>query len=354
MPAEVRVTLEVEEETQAGPVASASAADGNSVSGADVLRPSTPPPPSPVAAVSAAFKETRDAADVGNTSPLLSAGRVSDRASHLSSVSRSVCLVCCRSMPVTKAGLLRVHGPLGNRCAGSGMHVTSVDPFFGPASVRAVNRIPRSSRNLAATKLAAILVDVVVENNVESWSRLFNSSSRCLAVPRRGGHRRSLVTLINAQLREERDPLPSQFLRPSNQDCRSALARRVSSKLEDVNFRGAVRLTCSQDYLAAMNEETLTALRSKHPQRRSDSCIATGPHAATVLLFLADGVVIQDIRSFPRSLVGGPDALRPQHLVDLTSASAGGVGREVISALSSFLLHVLEGKKLKLVQPIFF
>ena len=37
MPAEVRVTLEVEEDTQAGPVASASAADGNSVSGADVL-----------------------------------------------------------------------------------------------------------------------------------------------------------------------------------------------------------------------------------------------------------------------------------------------------------------------------
>ena len=49
---------------------------------------------------------------------LMFAGRVSDKAGHSSSVSRSVCLVCCRSMPVTKAGLLRVHGPLGNRCAG--------------------------------------------------------------------------------------------------------------------------------------------------------------------------------------------------------------------------------------------
>ena len=183
-----------------------------------------------------------------------------------------------------------------------------------------------------------------MENNVESWSRLFNNSSRCLAVPRRSGRRRSLVTLINAQLRKERDPIPSQFLRPSNQDCPSALARRVSSKLEDGDFRVAVRLTCSQDSLAVMNEETLMALKSKHPQRCSDSCFPTGPHAATFLLFLAKGVVIQAIRSFPRSSAGGHHGLRSQHLVDLTSASAGGGGRELISALSSFLLHVLEGK----------
>ena len=233
-------------------------------------------------------------------------------------------------------------------------HAPSVDPFFHPASVRVMKRIPRSSRNCAATKLAAILVDVVVKNNVESWSRLFNFSSRCLVIPRRGGRRRSLVTLINAQLREERDPIPSQFLRPSNQDCPSALAKRVSSKLEDGDFRGAVRLTCSQDSLAVKNEETLTALRSKHPQRCSDSCFPTGPHAATDLPFLADGVVIQAIRSFPRSSAGGPDGLRPQHLVDLTSASAGGGGRELISALSSFLLHVLEGKTAPSVQPKFF
>ena len=46
-------------------------------------------------------------------------------------------------------------------------------PFFRPASVRVVKRIPRSSRNLAATKLAAILVDAVVENNVEAWGPSF-------------------------------------------------------------------------------------------------------------------------------------------------------------------------------------
>ena len=60
---------------------------------------------------------------------LMFAGRVSDKAGHSSSVSRSVCLACCRSMPVTKAGLLRVHGPLGNRCAG--VIVMSDSPVTG-------------------------------------------------------------------------------------------------------------------------------------------------------------------------------------------------------------------------------
>ena len=34
---------------------------------------------------------------------------------------RAPCVVCDRTMPVTKTGVVRVHGPLGNRCTGSGM-----------------------------------------------------------------------------------------------------------------------------------------------------------------------------------------------------------------------------------------
>ena len=47
---------------------------------------------------------------------------------QVSSSSRVVCSLCGSSMPVTRAGLLRVHGPLGNRCAGSGMSTFSILP----------------------------------------------------------------------------------------------------------------------------------------------------------------------------------------------------------------------------------
>ena len=154
------------------------------------------------------------------------------------SANRAVCEVCGRCMPVTKAGLLRVHGPLSNRCEGSGMSptlsslsiattqdTTVVSSGLSPAdsqppasfpsdslltlfrrsstSAKILKRIPRASRHLAASKLASILNDVTQQNDADSWDRLFRFSSRCLRVPRRGGRRRSLATSVisNCEMR---------------------------------------------------------------------------------------------------------------------------------------------------------
>ena len=146
----------------------------------------------------------------------------------LSSSSRTLCpmYMCHRSMPVTRAGQMRVHGPLSNRCGGCGMFPSSTAPatresssvvqdgppsqtppspelHLRPSSVRIVKRIPRASRHLAAIKLAGILDEVTDKNDITSWTRLSTFSSRCLAVPKRGGRRRSLATAVNAQLRDE-------------------------------------------------------------------------------------------------------------------------------------------------------
>ena len=60
-----------------------------------------------------------------------------------------------------------------------------------------LKRILRSSRELAATKLAAILEAVIVENDVTTWMRLLNFPGRCLRVPMRGGRRCSLARQVN-------------------------------------------------------------------------------------------------------------------------------------------------------------
>ena len=49
---------------------------------------------------------------------------------------RAVCEVCGRSMPLTKAGKLRVHGPLNNRCDGSGMLSSSLSQHSQQVSPR--------------------------------------------------------------------------------------------------------------------------------------------------------------------------------------------------------------------------
>ena len=182
---------------------------------------------------------------------------------------------------------MRVHGPLSNRCGGSGMSPSSTAPatresssvvqdgppsqtppspelHLRPSSVRIVKRIPRASRHLAATKLADILDEVTDKNDITSWTRLSTFSSRCLAVPKRGGRRRSLATAVNAQLRDASE-LPTQPPHQSSEprvtrDPLSNLAKRVSSKLEERDFKGAVRITCSEDTMADLNEETLPCL----------------------------------------------------------------------------------------------
>ena len=150
--------------------------------------------------------------------------------------------MCLRCMPLRRDGGVRVHGPVDNRCPGSGKQPriaaplghsfsstessppattvvadSSPGPPPSPAHVeglhlqppgKIVKRIPRASREHAASKLAAILDDVTAANNVASWTRLLNFPRRCLRVPVRGGSRWSLARQVNRQLTEECDPPP--------------------------------------------------------------------------------------------------------------------------------------------------
>ena len=123
--------------------------------------------------------------------------------------SRAQCLICHRTMPLTRAGLIRVHGPVEDRCPGSRKPPSSLPlrentptQDFRPRrpSVSILKRIPRASRDLSARKLASILDLVTTDNTVASWDRLFHFASRCLRVPKRGGHRRSLASHVNQMI----------------------------------------------------------------------------------------------------------------------------------------------------------
>ena len=196
-------------------------------------------------------------------------------------------------------------------------------------------------------------------NDHASWDRLLRFSSRCFRVPARGGHRRSLATAINRQLSDEVDypTTPSRsslkkFYRPP-QDPFKSLASRVSLKLEEGDFKGAVRLACSEDTIADMSEATFSALQQKHPSPHPDSSIPPLPQdfAHTVSVSLEE--VANAIRSFPNGSAGGPDGLRPQHLKDMVGPSTDGGGHALLSALASFLTLVLAGRTPPSIRPFF-
>ena len=186
-----------------------------------------------------------------------------------------------KSRPVTRLGIIRVHGPMLNRCPGSRKPPAPVNtcqrgniPDIADSvqafklrrfSVKILKRIPRASRDMSARKLAEILDRVSSDGSESSWDRLFCFHARCLRVPDRGGHRRSLASHTNQLIKEEADPTivqsaPNRRTGKFIRDPVDTLAGRVSAKLEEGDFKGAVRLASSEDSIAVPSSETLATL----------------------------------------------------------------------------------------------
>ena len=103
-----------------------------------------------------------------------------------------------------------------------------------------------------------------------------------------------------------------------------------------------------------MNDSTLDALRRKHPPPHPDSQRPSPPGEPSCYPTISEEAVTLAIRSFPKGSAGGPDGLLPQHLKDMTGASAESGGPVLLSALTSLVNIILQGKVPRAVRPLFF
>ena len=132
------------------------------------------------------------------------------------------------------------------------------------------------------------------------------------------------------------------------------LAARVSSKLEEGNYRGAVRLACSENTMAEHTNDTLEALRQKHPPPHCNST-EVDLNCDPPLHFTIDTEQIKKvITSFPNGSGGGHDGLLPQHLKDLTGISAGDGGALLLKALAGLITLMLGGRTPNAIRPLLF
>ena len=167
---------------------------------------------------------------------------------------------------------------------------------LGPvASSRILKRVPRGSIDLAARKLASIVNSVVTGNDILTWQRLLLFTPPCLKKSRRGGKRWSLASAVNNQIKEELSEPDSES--PSHRsrhekrrrkvvDVDDALASRVASKLEEGDYKGALRLACGSDSIAEHSPATLASLKEKHPDPYTDRFTNDGyPNVPVCSLF---------------------------------------------------------------------
>ena len=253
----------------------------------------------------------------------------------------SSCSNCGRLLQVRHDGNIRIHSPIPSRCPGSGLPPVVVDAIQrpvsqsqrspspsvspvvpslnqsqpppsplqnavlnpGPVNCKILKRIPRGSRAPCVKAFTTILNDIVRENKDAAWECLFLFSRRCLSQPIRGGQRRSLATHVNRAIEQESDPAISHGPKSGK---RPTLAKMVAAKLEDGDFRGAVRLVSSSELIRPADRESLKLLQEKHPPAHVD-CSFPPLDSTTPPPVVSPGDVTKAIFSFPTGSAGGPD-----------------------------------------------
>jgi len=132
----------------------------------------------------------------------------------------------------------------------------------------------------------------------------------------------------------------------------------VSMKLEEGNFKAAVRLICSEDRPAPCLADTLAALTLKHPPPATDKRPATVPSSSSQLnaLQVSDVHVSKAIRFFPAGSAGGPDGITPQHIKNLMLVQAPGIGLscELTTNLTNLVNLLLNGELPEYVREVIF
>ena len=292
------------------------------------------------------------------------------------------CPACHRPINLRQDGRLRVHGPTGAHCRGSGelplaASSVSVDPFissldstatsspdFSPISTNSkiLKRIPRGARDFASESYAKKLNAALQKpDDREAWTSVFTFPSCCLRQPTdRGGRRKNLTTEIKQQISDcdEGKNIASQTSSSAKRKPHasaavtfdSAAAKRALAKLDETDIKGAIRQICSTDSIVKPSVASYNALLAKHPPAPEDRRTFSSIDEYQSILVSTDQV-LSAIKSFPQGSSGGPDGLRPQHLKDMTERQIGG---SLIIALTNLVNFFLAGKAPVWLRPYFF
>ena len=87
----------------------------------------------------------------------------------------------------------------------------------------------------------------------------------------------------------------------------------MSSKLEEGDYKGAVRLACSRDTVVEHSTSNVEAMKMKHPSRQVNSTFEAQPQPISLSFTIDANAVRRAIMSFPNGSSGGADGLLPQH-----------------------------------------
>ena len=175
-------------------------------------------------------------------------------------------------------------------------------------------------------------------------AKLFNVVLVFLEEPKRNGRKQtiSMSTLINKKIRANVVSLPKphpQVSSPPLSDLEQRI-KLISSKLDEGNVKGGIRLAASYDKIAPFSTDNYQKLLSKHPQRAKFA--APNPENLDSF-FITNFDLYKAILSFPNGSAAGPDKINSQIFKDL-SKSNGSAGLKFLESLTKLMNLIGDGK----------
>ena len=233
------------------------------------------------------------------------------------------------------------------------------------SNTTALRIIPRGAIICAADALHRLLDQAAREKSLLSWGKLLSFGRIGLKQPS-SGHEESksdvsLTTLVKRQIQAFMEaeslvaPKRNKHRGGSAPGSDQRLKRGVSAKFSDGDIKGAIRLLTSTESIAPRNDETLNLLKQKHPSTPENLTLPAPPTEDMPAPAVAR---VEDVRkalaSFRPGSAGGPDGIRPGHLVALTSRKSGEAGVRLLGSLTEFVNLVLGGEVPEFARSVFY
>ena len=212
-------------------------------------------------------------------------------------------------------------------------------------------RIPKAARSSFARGFCTLIRDVVHNDTSLSWQRLMVYPMLTL---RNSGTEQRMNVSLTATIKKRVDEFiassglpevpPAQWIaregskQTPTQKQEDALRRAVDAKLSEFNVRGAVQLLSSTSSIVSPDQESFAVMQRKHPVAPYDLDLPSPPPRRELTFAAKD--ICEALKSFANGSGAGPDGLRPQHLKDATSPSAGDAGCDLLQCLSSLISRI--------------
>ena len=237
-----------------------------------------------------------------------------------------------------------------------------------------VKWIPKSVRRACAVLLTEIIQQIVRQpEEVKNWISLMKFTRSVICLPTGQSSLGGVSKSISRHCVEFRNPAVSQLSSQTSSTLdtsihrnifhkgkgkgveteTSRLGRDVTAKLEEGNYKGAIRRLCSEDTFAPISSVTINALKEKHPCAPADRRSIVLPSDHQIVSLQVDSNLVRTaIFKFPQGSTGGLDGLTPQHLKDLIRSE--GEPSPLLAAITALINVILRGQVPPAARASFF